>query len=97
MPKFRNVSGADLHLFGPGGQMGTYLVEAGEIANVMGELVTSRPTPKKDEPEPTPLPDDAYIVRSGDEEKAWPHAVWELVDEKTDEKPEKAKPTAKEA
>lgn len=68
-------------LFSPRGYE-SLTVEPGNTVDVPGDLVTSRPAPKKDEPEPTPLPDDAYIVVNNGEEKAWPHALWVLVDDK---------------
>lgn len=68
-------------LFSPRGYE-SLTVDPGNTVDVPGDLVTSRPAPKKDEPAPTPLPDDAYIVVNNGEEKAWPHALWALVDDK---------------
>lgn len=53
-------------------------VAPGMTVEVAGEVVTSR-APDSDLP---PLPDDAYIVANGGEEKAWPHALWGLVEDK---------------
>lgn len=91
MPKFRNISPGDLVAFHPEGHPQARFVERGEVLEVPGSLVKSRPKPKDDEPAPEPLPDDAYIVAHNGEERAWPHAQWELVEEprksekKTDE------------
>jgi hypothetical protein len=81
MPKFKLKADHAVTLFSPRGYE-SLTVEPGNTVDAPGELVTSRPPPKKDEPEPAPLPDDAYIVANNGEEKAWPHAVWELVDDK---------------
>lgn len=78
MPKFKNVSGADVEAIATERRP----VAAGDTFEVQGRLVTSRPAAKKDEPEPEPLPSDAYLVELNGEERAWPHAVWELVDGK---------------
>lgn len=50
----------------------------GETVEAPGDLVTSRP---KDSDRP-PLPGDAYIVVNNDVEKAWPHALWAVVEDK---------------
>lgn len=57
-------------------------VAPGATIEVPGVLITSRPTPKDDEPAPPPLPDDAYIVEDRGEERAWAHALWELAEDK---------------
>lgn len=85
MPKFKNISGSDMEAIATERRP----VAAGDIFEVPGRVVTSRPAPKKDEPAPEPLPDDAYLVEHNGQERAWPHAVWELVDDKAD------KPVAK--
>lgn len=68
-------------LFSPRG-LESLVVEPGNTVDVPGTLVTSRPAQKNDEPAPAPLPDDAYIVVNNGEEKAWPHVLWELVEDK---------------
>lgn len=81
MPRFRLRSDhGPVDLFQPAGGPDSFRIEPGEEVNVPGDLLTSRPTPKKNEPEPPPLPDDAFIVTHGGEEHAWPKAVWELAD-----------------
>jgi len=87
MPKFTLKVDHAVTLFSPEGRPGAMLVEPGKEIDVPGELVTERPQPKKDET-PAPLPEDAYIVVNNGEEKAWPHSVWELVDDK----PKKTEP-----
>lgn len=83
MPKFRLRSDAQpVTILARPGAPDAFEVEPGQVVDVPGQLVTSRPTPKKDEPAPEPLPDDAYLVVHGGEERAWPHALWESVDDK---------------
>lgn len=83
MPKFTlKLDHPSVTLFSPRGY-GSMVVEPGAEVDVPGVLVTSRPEPKDDEAPPAPLPDDAYIVAINGEEKAWPHALWELVGDKT--------------
>lgn len=84
MPKFRlRPDHPDVDLFQPAGGLDSIRVESGKTIEVPGVLVTSRPEPKEDdEPAPPPLPDDAYIVATNGEERTWPHAVWELVEDK---------------
>ncbi len=90
MPKFRLRSdGQPVTILGRPGSQDAFEVEPGQVVDVPGQLVTSREA-KKGEPAPEPLPDDAYIVLNGDEERAWPHAVWESIDDKP------AAPAAKE-
>jgi len=78
VPKFKNISGGDIEAIKT--QMRP--VDAGEVIEVTGTLVMSRPKPKDGEPEPAPIPEDAYLVDNDGEERAWPHATWELVDDK---------------
>lgn len=78
MLKFKNISGGDIEAI----RTERRPVGAGEDIEVPGRLVTSRPKPKDGEPEPAPLPEDAYLVDNDGEERAWPHATWELVDDK---------------
>lgn len=82
MIKFRNVGPHNIDAFQPAGGSRSQFVERGAVVEVPGTLVTSRTKPKGDEPAPSPLPDDAYIVEHNGEERAWPHAQWELVDDK---------------
>lgn len=63
MPKFKNV-GADVHAV-KRADLGGELVVSGAYFEVGGEV--------SDET------DDAYIVGSGDDARAWPKAQWELV------------------
>ncbi|MGW3992354.1 hypothetical protein ACWEF6_02590 [Amycolatopsis sp. NPDC004772] len=88
MPKFTLKVDHAVTLFSPEGRPGAMLVEPGDVIDVPGELVTSRPAPQDDEPEPTPLPEDAYTVANNGEEKTWPHSMWELVEDK----PKKVEP-----
>jgi hypothetical protein len=53
-------------------------VDPGKTVEVPGDLVTSR-APDSGLP---PLPEDAYIVADGGEERAWPHALWGLPEDK---------------
>lgn len=78
MLKFKNISGGDVEAI----RTERRPVDAGEVIEVPGVLVTSRPKPKDGEPEPAPIPDDAYLVAGPAGERAWPHATWELVDDK---------------
>lgn len=87
MPQFKNVTGADVDLFRPA-ELGGRVVAAGDVVDVPGRIVTSRPKPKDGDPAPVPIPDDAYLVEDGGEERAWPHTSWELVT-KTDTKADK--------
>jgi hypothetical protein len=88
VPKFKNVSGNELAVFKPEGDPQSRNVGPGDVLEIQGTLVTSRPAPKDDEPEPEPLPEDAYIVDVDGEEQAFPHALWELVEKpKTAAKP----------
>lgn len=78
MPKFRLRSdGQPVTILAKPGALDAFEVEPGQVVDVPGQLVTSR-DPKAEEP----LPSDAYIVANGDEERAWPHALWESVDDK---------------
>lgn len=52
-----------------------FLVESGQIVDVPGSVVTE---PRGD----GPVPDDAYLVVHGDDERLWPKSVWELVEDK---------------
>jgi len=81
MPRFRLRSDhAPIDLYQPAGGPDSFQIEPGQDVDVPGELVTERPTRKKGESEPGPIPDDAYLVSHGGEETAWPHAVWEIAD-----------------
>lgn len=82
MLRFRLLADHPVDLYHPAGHGNSLRVDAGATVEVAGELVTSRPKPKGDEPEPAPLPEDAYIVALNGEEKAWPHALWELETDK---------------
>jgi len=83
MPKFKlHADHPAVDLYRPAIFAESFRVEPGDTIEIPGELVTSRPEPKKDEPVLPPLPEDAYIVVNHGEEKAWPHAVWELVTDK---------------
>lgn len=82
MLKFKNVSGSELAVFKPEGDPSARGVGPGDVLEVAGDLVTSRPEPKDDEPAAEPLPEDAYLVVQGGEERAWPRSVWELVGDK---------------
>jgi hypothetical protein len=83
--KFKNISGGDVEAI----RTERRPVDADEVIEVPGRLVTSRPKPKDGEPEPGPIPDDAYLVDNNGEERAWPHATWELVNDSA------SKPAAK--
>ncbi len=83
--KLKNISGADVEAIRDERRP----VEAGETIEVPGVLVTSRPAPKAGEPEPAPIPVDAYLVDNQGVERAWPHATWELVADKPAKTPAK--------
>lgn len=76
MLKFKNVSGAAVEAIRDQRRP----VEDGEVIEVPGVLVESRPAPRDGEPAPGPIPTDAYLVDNQGVERAWPHATWELVD-----------------
>lgn len=83
MPRFRlRPEVGPVDLYHPGGHFDSLPVEPGQAVDAPGELVTSRPSPKDGEAPPDPLPEDAYIIAGGGEERAWPKAVWELVEDK---------------
>jgi len=82
MPKFRlRADGPPVTILAKPGDPDAFNVEPGQVVDIPGRLITSRET-KKGDPEPNPLPDDAYVVANGDDERAWPHALWESVDDK---------------
>lgn len=91
MPKFKNVGSHDVDAFRPAGDRESRFVAVGEVVEVPGVLVTKRPEPKKDEPAPAPLPADAYTVEHDGEERLWPKALWELVEDKPAAKPASVK------
>ncbi len=64
--KLKNVSGESLYLGHP--DRGGRLVDKGEVVEVDGDLA-----PKKDQPE------DATVVGSGDDARAYPSATWAVV------------------
>ena len=78
MLKFKNISGGDIEAI----RTERRPVAVDEVIEVPGRLVTARPKPKDGDPEPAPIPDDAYLVDNEGVERAWPHATWELVDDK---------------
>jgi hypothetical protein len=80
--KFKNVSGNELAVFKPEGDPTSRTVQSGDVLEVNGSVIASRPTPKNDEPAPPPLPEDAYLVEVDGDERAFPHALWELVGDK---------------
>lgn len=82
MPRFRLLGDQSVDLYKPSGHGDSLRVEPGQTVDAPGSLVTSRPTPKNDELPAPPLPDDAYMVALNGEEAAWPHALWELVEDK---------------
>jgi hypothetical protein len=65
-------------------------VAPGQTVEVPGEVVTSR-APGSGLP---PLPEDAYIVADAGEERAWPQALWSLVEA---DKPAAKAPAVKES
>lgn len=77
MPKLRNISGTHLSLFAPAGERDSIPVEPDQVVDVPGELA------------PDQYP-DAHVIGVGDDARAWPKAIWELVTDKP------AKPAAKE-
>ena len=81
MPKFRlRLDSQPVTILARPGAPDAFEVEPGQVVDVPGQLVTSRPN-KGEEPS-EPLPGDAYIVVHGGEERAWPNALWEYADEK---------------
>lgn len=87
MPRFRLLGDQPVDLYKPSGHGDSLRVEPGQTVDAPGSLVTSRPTPKKDEQPAPPLPDDAYTVVLNGEERLWPHATWELAEDKPTPKP----------
>jgi hypothetical protein len=75
MPKFRLRHEHAVDLFQPAGGQDSMTIESGAIADVPGELAKDQPS-------------DAYLVGEGDDARTWPHALWELVEDK----PAKAAP-----
>lgn len=67
MARFKNVGGADVDLFAPGGAYGGYTVEADSIVEVPGEVTNADDRDA-----------DHYLVGSGDEARAWPKATWRV-------------------
>lgn len=82
MLRFRLLGDQPIDLYRPAGHGDSLRVEPGQTVDVPGDLVTSRPAPKKDEEPLPPLPEDAYLVSLNGEEAAWAHALWELVEDK---------------
>lgn len=77
MPKFKLKADFTIALGNP--RRGDLMdVAPAAVIEAPGELVTSR---AKDSDLP-PLPEDAYVVVYRDEEKTWPHSLWELVEDK---------------
>lgn len=88
MPTFRLKEGhGAVDLFATAASYGSMHVKPGQTVEVPGSLVTSRPEPEEpkegEEPPPAlpPLPEDAYLVENRGEERAWPKAMWELVEQ----------------
>lgn len=81
MPKFKLQADYPVTIGNPR-RRESMTVEPGLTVEVPGVLVTSRPEPKDGELPLPPLPEDAYIVADDGEERAWPHALWGLVDDK---------------
>jgi hypothetical protein len=73
MPRFRNI-GAAAHVYKPAGDPDSLFVDAGQIVETPGELAPEQPA-------------DAYVVGEGDQARAWPKALWELVEDKPATKP----------
>lgn len=81
MLKFKNISGARVDVYRPA-ELGGQPLDPNKVVEVEGRIVASRPAPKKGEPKPPPIPEDAYLVEHQGEERAWPHALWELIEDK---------------
>ena len=64
--KLRNISGEPLYLGHP--DLGGRLVDKDEVIEVDGDLA-----PKKDQP------DDATVVGTGDDARAYPSVTWAVV------------------
>jgi len=64
--KLRNISGEPIYLGSP--DRGGRLVDKDEVVEVDGDLA-----PKKDQPE------DATVVGSGDDARAYPASTWAVV------------------
>lgn len=78
MPKFRlRVDSQPVTILAKPNAADAFEVEPGRVIDVPGRLVTSRDATAEE-----PLPSDAYIVVNDAEERAWPHALWEYVDDK---------------
>jgi hypothetical protein len=67
--RFKNNTDDDLVLFGPTGHPDAYICPAGEIVEVRGDI--------------TDETDDAFIVGSGDDARAWPKSLWRVTKSET--------------
>ncbi len=90
MLKLKNITGARVDVYRPA-ELGGRPLDPDDVIEVEGRIVSSRPAPKKGEPTPPPIPDDAYLVEHNGTERAWPKALWELVDDKLPAKTPDAK------
>lgn len=63
MARMVNI-GAPVHLFKPGADLDSLLVERGQVVEVPGAVAAEL--------------DDAYVIGDGDNARAWPMAQWEL-------------------
>jgi hypothetical protein len=64
MPRFRNL-GAAAHVYRQAGHPESLFVDAGQIVDAPGQVSEEKA--------------DAYVVGVGDDARAWPKALWELV------------------
>jgi hypothetical protein len=68
MPRFRLRSDCSpVALFFPQGHHDSLYVEPGDVIDVPGDVVADSP-------------DDAFVIGTGDEARAWPKALWESAD-----------------
>lgn len=68
MARFRNTTKAPLALIAPARRPDSHSVAAGDEVEVKGDI--------------TQTTDDAYIVGEGDQARAYPKALWEVVEDK---------------
>lgn len=54
-------------IYFPAGHADSLHVEPGDVIDVPGDLAPDQP-------------DDAYVIGTGDDARAWPKALWDLAD-----------------
>lgn len=66
--KLKNISGAELVALAKPGHPDSMVVAVDAVIEIPGGLAKEQP-------------EDAYLT-DGDDPRAWPHAVWELIEDK---------------